>query len=177
MLTKSLLFWRKLSEVNRGLSFFLPANGSRIQFQSEKICWKKYWRCFGSFSTRAGQGSREGSLAIQYRCPCIELTCKKRSVSINLFWGLSMICPLFSPSSTPSATNILSILLFQVFPASSYVSESSTGQTPLSAGQSGWLGNPSDRRQTLWLKWAVITMEKHVCIERVITHSSRQVKQ
>lgn len=53
-----------------------------------------------------------------------------------------MICPFFSPSCTPSATNILSILLFQVFPASSYVSESSTGQTPLSAGQSGWAGKP-----------------------------------
>lgn len=102
VLTKSLLFWRKLSEVSRGLSFFLPANGSRIQFQSENLCWKKYWYCLGSFSARAGQESGEGSLAIQYRCPCIELICKKRSVSIYLFWDLSVICSLFSPYSTPS---------------------------------------------------------------------------
>lgn len=173
VLTKSLLFWRKLSEVNRGLSFFLPVNG-RIHFQSENLCWKNYWCCLGSFSTKAGQRSGEGSLAIQYRCPCIELTYKKRSVPINFFWGLSVICPLFSPSSTPSATNILSILLFQVFPASSYVSESSMGQTPLCRAVR-MAGKP--RGQAPSLKWAVITMEKHVCIEREITHSSRWIKQ
>lgn len=40
-ITKFLLFWKKFSEVNRGLSFFLPANGSRVQLQSENLCWKK----------------------------------------------------------------------------------------------------------------------------------------
>lgn len=102
-------FWRELSEVSRGLSFFLSGNGSRIQFQSENLCWRKIPSCFGSISTRAGQESWEGSLA--GRCPCIELTHKKRSVSINLFWGLSVTCPLLSSSSTPSATKTLSLLL------------------------------------------------------------------
>lgn len=176
VLTKSLPYWRKLSEVNRGLSFFLPANGSRIQFQTENLCWKKYWCCLGSFSTRAGQGSGEGSLAIQCRCPCIELTCKKRSVSINIFWWLSVICSLFSLSSTLSAINLLPILLLQVFPPSSCVSESSRGQTPPCRAVR-MAGTPKGQEAAPCLKWAVVTVEKQVCIERVITHSSRPVKQ
>lgn len=47
----------------------------------------------------------------------------------------------------------------------------------LSAAQSALLGNPAERRPMLWLKWPVITVEKHVCIERIIAHSSKQVTQ
>ena len=132
-------FWRKLSEVSRGLSFFLPGNRSRIQFQLENLCWKKIPSCFGSISMRGGQDSWERSLA--GRCPCNEFTCKKRSVSVKLFWGLSVTCLLLSSSSTPFAGKILSLLLLTVIQMPGHVLCVVVLQDTMSLGTAGMLSD------------------------------------
>lgn len=179
VLTKSFLFWRKLSEVSRGLSFFLPANGSRIQFQSENLCWKKYWYCLGSFSARAGQESGEGSLAIQYRCPCIELICKKRSVSIYLFWDLSVICSLFSPYSTPSTPSCYKHPFYSAFSSVPSlllrVRKQHGANTPLQGTQGGWETHGTGGKHLGWSE--ELSQWRNVCIKRAISHSSRPVQQ
>lgn len=54
-----------------------------------------------------------------------------QNISSEICQWFALFCPLTPLPLLPPATNTLSILLFQVFPASSYVSENSMGQTPL----------------------------------------------
>lgn len=139
VLTKSLLFWRQLSEVNRGLSFFLPANGSRIQFQSENLCWKKILMLFWQLQYKSWPEVWRGFLGY--------------SVQVPLYWTHLQEKIRFSKSLLRSVNDLSSFLSFlhsfcYKHPFHSALSsvpslllcvrEQHGANTPLQGSQDGW---------------------------------------